>query len=126
MKIDLQNNLGQDSDSQIKSHKSNKTINSIKETKEIKEINEKSQKKYINSPDFYIGIYRKKYFPQYFLTDNVEIYNKTIKLVDDMDSRNLQLSREIYYSGFEQEILNSIKHSADKQESEIQSPTSII
>ena len=88
--------------------------------KEIKnvEINMTERRKhgkFINLPDFYIGSNLKTGFREYSpsnLSKLMEIYNKNIKKMDEIDSKNFQLSRETYYSGYEQEIMSNLKLSA--------------
>lgn len=75
----------------------------------------KKHGKFINLPDFYIGSNLKAGFREYSpsnLSNLLEIYNKNIRKMDEIDSKNLQLSRETYYSGYEQEIMNNLKLSA--------------
>ena len=81
---------------------------------------QKSPRKFINIPDFYMGTSLNKVSPQYPLSKLLENYNKTIKFVDEMDSKNMKLSRETYYSGYEKEILNSVKNSERQSQTENQ------
>lgn len=72
-------------------------------------ITTKSSHKYINIPDFYIGTSLKKATSQYHYTELMDKYKNSLKFINEIDSKKLKLSREAYYSGFEQDILTSLK-----------------
>jgi len=73
--------------------------------------NNRKSDKFIILPDFYIGPNLQT--GKYIRTNlSQEKYTRNIKIMNEIDSKNLQLSRETYYSGYEQEIINNLKFSA--------------
>lgn len=98
---------------------SKKELNRILEPTKIKNekislTKSKTDKKFINIPDFYIGPSLKKANPQYPLSEILEKYRNAIKSVNKIDSKNIPLSKETYFSDYEQDIINSLQPSVRK------------
>jgi len=70
----------------------------------------KKSGRFLILPDFYIGSNYRRGTPESRITNVFEKYEKTIKFMNEMDSRSLQLSKETYFSSFEQNILNSLNY----------------
>lgn len=74
-------------------------------------INESLQlkRKKIILPDFYMGNSFKKGKSDYKFDNIFEDYEKKVRFMNEIESKEVSLSKETYFTAFEIEIINSLK-----------------